>query len=568
MSIEGRLSERKRSVIWALIVVAGLWAVSAARAAEVSNKIANEDCIGCHNADILELNQEELEELVAPSKGPAPSREKPPYVFGELNQAINVTQYQVSVHGELMCIECHKDVELVDVEGVEQATHARYLEKAGCNGDCHKTEQHEIEQVHMSAHGRPAGAEAVPCIGCHNPHYDRGPQAYQEFFEKQGCIDCHRAYGIDNLAAHRGLYEPNLHMNHQCMVCHQDKEEAVHTIPSVNAYVAECMSCHDEGSILAKAEPAKVSFLYPGFLNKGVLKCFGYVVGANRVPALDALLVLLVLAPFGLPVVHGGLRFLTRRGHTVKPTGEEVLLHPLIERIWHWGQAICILVLIVTGVMIHWPGAFPGLFPAAVAVHNAFGALTVLFFVLWLVYNLASGRIQHYIPRKEEIPMGIIKQARFYLYGIFKHEPHPYVPTEENKFNPLQRVAYFQFQALLLPILLLSGILYLYPNTFRGVIDAIGGMAVLGLVHLVLGALFASFLVAHLYLATTGETVGENLKAITFGYGSHFEHETHPEKTEHEEEGPPADSAEPPKASDEAEEKKGDSGREDAEKSE
>ncbi len=60
-----------------------------------------------------------------------------------------------------------------------------------------------------------------------------------------------------------------------------------------------------------------------------------------------------------------------------------------------------------------------------------------------------------------------------------------------------------------------------------GIINAFGGMAVLGTVHLILAALFAAFLVAHLYLATTGETVFENFKAIILGYGIKSDHEEH-----------------------------------------
>ena len=64
----------------------------------------------------------------------------------------------------------------------------------------------------------------------------------------------------------------------------------------------------------------------------------------------------------------------------------------------------------------------------------------------------------------------------------------------------------------------------MYPETFAGVIKAIGGLWVLATVHLILGGLFAAFLIAHLYLATTGETIGENFKAMAFGYGTKEDH--------------------------------------------
>ncbi|MGD9819601.1 MAG: cytochrome b/b6 domain-containing protein, partial [Desulfomonilaceae bacterium] len=160
-------------------------------------------------------------------------------------------------------------------------------------------------------------------------------------------------------------------------------------------------------------------------------------------------------------------------------------------------------------------------------VHNWFGWAAVISFVAWIIYVIFSGRISHYFPKKGEIPGGMIKQAKFYGYGIFKHEPHPYAPSEDNKFNPLQKIAYLQFQLLFLPLLLVSGLLYMYPDCFSGIVAAIGGLKIVAIIHLILGALFAAFLIAHMYLATTGETVSENFKAMIFGYGTKEDHHDH-----------------------------------------
>jgi thiosulfate reductase cytochrome b subunit len=263
------------------------------------------------------------------------------------------------------------------------------------------------------------------------------------------------------------------------------------------------------------------------FTNADALNKFGYIVGAHRIPALDIIVILTVLAPLGLPIAHGGLRLLTRRKHPIHLPEEKILLHPLTERIWHWLQAVCVVALIITGAMLHWPEKFPGWFDWAVTLHNWFGALMIGSFFLWLAYNLGTGRISHYFPKKGEMPRGMIIQARFYLVGIFKHDPHPYPPTEDNKFNPLQKITYMQKQLVLVPILLISGIVYMYPDFFKVFIDAIGGLKVVAIAHLLLAAIFASFLVAHIYLATTGETVGENFKTMISGYGIKSEHGGH-----------------------------------------
>jgi len=273
----------------------------------------------------------------------------------------------------------------------------------------------------------------------------------------------------------------------------------------------------------------KAYVLQTGFINADVMKKFGYVVGTTRVRLLDLVIILLVIGPLAVPVFHGGLRFLTRRKGPVHLPEEKILLHPFIERLWHWFQALCIVMLIITGIMLHWPEKFGGWFNWAVSIHNWFGWAAVVAFLVWLFYNLGTKRIKHYIPKKGDIPGRMIVQAKFYGFGIFMHEPHPYAPSEDDKFNPLQKIAYLQFQVMLLPILLITGLLYMYPETFGGIIRAMGGLTVLATVHYILGALFAAFLVAHLYLATTGETIGENFKAIIFGYGIKAEHGEHKE---------------------------------------
>jgi formate dehydrogenase gamma subunit len=209
-----------------------------------------------------------------------------------------------------------------------------------------------------------------------------------------------------------------------------------------------------------------------------------------------------------------------------KTMGERIYLHPLLERIWHGIHALCILMLIISGAQIHWPEwiHIVGGLQNAKFLHNLFGLLVVGDFFLWLFYNLISLRITHYLPNRRDIPYGIIIQARFYAYGIFKHEPHPYSPSLDEKFNPLQKIAYFQFMFLMMPILLISGVLYTYPTYFSAFIALIGGLKVVAVVHFIMAVIFTAFFIAHVYLATTGHTVLDNFIAMITGYGITGDH--------------------------------------------
>jgi thiosulfate reductase cytochrome b subunit len=202
---------------------------------------------------------------------------------------------------------------------------------------------------------------------------------------------------------------------------------------------------------------------------------------------------------------------------------EKMYLHPITERIWHWVHALLVMVLIISGIQIHWPGIF-GKFSNAITVHNWAGILLVCDFFLWLLYNLISKRVSHYILRKEDIHPGMIVQARFYAYDIFKNKPHPYAPSEDNKFNPLQKATYFNFMFFMMPLLLISGILYMYPSHFSSFIAFLGGLKVVALFHYVMAIIFAAFFVAHIYLATTGHTVFSDFVTMVTGYADKEEH--------------------------------------------
>ncbi|MDY6842745.1 MAG: cytochrome b/b6 domain-containing protein [Thermodesulfobacteriota bacterium] len=205
---------------------------------------------------------------------------------------------------------------------------------------------------------------------------------------------------------------------------------------------------------------------------------------------------------------------------------EKIYLHPLLERIWHWVHALCIFMLILSGAQIHWPEHVNifGSFGNAIVVHNWFGIITLCDFIFWFIYNVISKRITHYLPNKRDIPFGIISQAKFYAYGIFRHEPHPYSPSVEEKFNPLQKMTYLPFMFLMMPLLLFTGVLYLFPMFFESFILSIGGLKVVAVLHIIMATIFTAFFIAHIYLATTGHTILDNFIAIITGYGMKEEH--------------------------------------------
>lgn len=206
---------------------------------------------------------------------------------------------------------------------------------------------------------------------------------------------------------------------------------------------------------------------------------------------------------------------------------KKVYLHPVIERFWHWVHAFCIVGLIITGVGIHWPNSLNliGGLELSVTVHNWIGWITVFDFLLWITYNLLLKRIHHYIPRKSDIWPGTLVQALYYGMNCFLGAEHPYHPTPSNKFNPLQKISYLVVMFFIMPAVLLSGLFYMYPVLFEGVIGAFGGLQVVAVVHFVLAAVCTAFLIVHVYLCTMGSSVLEDFTHMITGYGeAHDEH--------------------------------------------
>ena len=95
-------------------------------------------------------------------------------------------------------------------------------------------------------------------------------------------------------------------------------------------------------------------------------------------------------------------------------------MYDAYERLWHWLQAIAILLLLFTGLIIHKPHVF-GMFSFAyvVQVHNVLGFILLINAALALFYNLASGEIRQYLPKPHGFVGRSVAQAMYYTRGIF-----------------------------------------------------------------------------------------------------------------------------------------------------
>ena len=245
-----------------------------------------------------------------------------------------------------------------------------------------------------------------------------------------------------------------------------------------------------------------------------------YVLGHDNVSWVDWLGVLIFLGTLLGVTIHGGLRYFTarRRVHQ-EPELQEVYMYSVYERLWHWLQTVVILGLLFTGLIIHKPDMF-GIFSFryVVQVHNILAVILVANAALAAFYNLASGEIKQYIPQPRGFFNQAFLQAKFYMNGIFHGEEHPVEKTRQHKMNSLQQVTYFAILNVLLPLQILTGILIWGAQRWPQIAAMMGGLPFLAPFHTLIAWLFASFIVMHVYLTTTGHNVTAGIKSMIMGW--------------------------------------------------
>jgi thiosulfate reductase cytochrome b subunit len=317
-----------------------------------------------------------------------------------------------------------------------------------------------------------------------------------------------------------------------------------HNVGGSDWAIRDCATCHGEESRIS--QPLALANYLPGgvqptFVNDGgssfngtlsitddgalqyvlVTKEAGlYILGHDAVNVIDWIGMILFLGVFAGVVVHGGLRYaVLRRRPPSEPALREIYMYSVYERLWHWLQTGAILLLIATGLIIHKPDMFGAFsFAYMVQIHNILAAILVINAFLSLFYHLVSGEIKQYLPRPRGFFDQAIEQTMYYLRGIFRNDPHPFEKVPERKLNPLQQVTYFGILNVLLPLQILTGIVMWGAQRWPEIAARLGGLLFLAPFHTLIAWLFATFIVMHVYLTTTGHTPLAGIKSMMLGW--------------------------------------------------
>ncbi len=199
---------------------------------------------------------------------------------------------------------------------------------------------------------------------------------------------------------------------------------------------------------------------------------------------------------------------------------QKVKIYTVFIRVWHWTQAFLIFTLLFTGFAVHGSHRIIH-FDTAVKVHNGAGiALVVLAFVMFFYY-ITTGEWKQYksLLEKDEI----IAQAKYYTSGILKGEPHPHKKTEISRLNPLQKITYLNFKLIFLPIMVITGTMYLYQEYLEENLYSRLGLKLFVLnniatLHTIGAFVLMIFIIVHVYMTTTGHTVFSHIKTMITGW--------------------------------------------------
>lgn len=176
------------------------------------------------------------------------------------------------------------------------------------------------------------------------------------------------------------------------------------------------------------------------------------------------------------------------------------VIHPLWVRIFHWGNALGVVILTLSGWRIYNASPlFNFAFPAAVTLGNGLaGALLWHFAVMWLLItnglfylagNLATGRLwRTFFPLR---PGQVLCDLLLAIKGELSHELQ--------RYHALQRAVYLLVIADIM-LVILSGLVLWKSVQFPLLRDLMGGYEIARRVHFFGMAALTAFCGVHLVM--------------------------------------------------------------------
>jgi thiosulfate reductase cytochrome b subunit len=194
-------------------------------------------------------------------------------------------------------------------------------------------------------------------------------------------------------------------------------------------------------------------------------------------------------------------------------------LYPKWIRAWHIINALMFLILIITGLSMQYTdkgnSSYMVGFAKAVRWHNFAALILTASYVVFVLGNAITKNGRYY---------RINKELRYYAFGMFRGEKHPFPITMERKFNPLQKFSYILAMYLGMPLLILSGIVLLFPEIAMNNFLGMSGLVLNDVLHISIGFFLSIFMIIHIYTCTLGAKPSSLFWGMISGYHQTEDH--------------------------------------------
>jgi Ni/Fe-hydrogenase b-type cytochrome subunit len=217
--------------------------------------------------------------------------------------------------------------------------------------------------------------------------------------------------------------------------------------------------------------------------------------------------------------------------------------HRLPTRIWHWANAVTVIVMLMSGLMIfnahphlYWgqfganfdhpwltfhgrpvPGwaTIPSTYNLAAARrwHLAFAWLLVVPLILFLIISLANRHVQRDLtPSRDEVKPS-------HIWHDIREHARLRFPTGDDalRYNILQKLSYVGVIFLLLPLMLLSGLAMStgMVAAWPWLLDIFDGRQSARSIHFICAMTILAFILVHLIMVVLAGPVNEIRSMIT-----------------------------------------------------
>lgn len=186
----------------------------------------------------------------------------------------------------------------------------------------------------------------------------------------------------------------------------------------------------------------------------------------------------------------------------------KVLLQPLAIRIFHWVMVVSVVILLSSGLYMSTPWEVLQL-PLRIVrkMHTLFASIIMVNLIGHIYYYLSTNKITEIIFS----PRDWVNVPSFVRYVLFITKDHP----NFGRYNPGQKLL-FSLWFLSVLMLVLTGIILLFPDNAHWPQRLLGGLNTIRIVHFCLAIFFAMSIPLHLYLVFTESPA--NLQAMFTGY--------------------------------------------------